>query len=505
MLFGIGSQLNAQSVEGKWYGIGRVQMDDESDNYMTEMILKQDGKQVKGEFNYYFKDIQKSNKIEGEFDKKTRILIIKGLPIVFYKSNDSRKSVETVMTGRFELRVSKTASVLNGILLSKPEYQYVVPEIKYRFLRSLGNPIDTAVTEDEPDFSEMDKEIEDNFKNSTKVDSLALAKQRNKTKIDSDKIDKAKNDKAKFDSDKIDKVKNEATKEKGMAKTKAPKSDASKEAVVNNNLVTASTKSNKNQTGQILPIIDSASIVDSRQKKQFKEIASANELSQVENKAINSSKIDSQALAKGRIKAKNDSTKIDQAKNEVTKGKGMAKTNVPKPDAAKESVVNNNDLLSNNKNGNPVSNTIPTTALATTLTSSTKNQIEQPLPIKDTIPIVETRLKNYIREIDIDNENIRVEIYDNGTIDYDSVSLYLNGKEVMAKSMLNHRSIKLNLHLDPNKEFNELSMFAENLGMTPPNTAALIVRDGQKEYQLLLQSDFSKSATLKLKVKKHTP
>jgi hypothetical protein len=48
-------------------------------------------------------------------------------------------------------------------------------------------------------------------------------------------------------------------------------------------------------------------------------------------------------------------------------------------------------------------------------------------------------------------------------------------------------------------------MFAENLGMIPPNTAALIVRDGQKEYQLLLQSDFSKSATLKLKVKKQHP
>ncbi len=500
MLFGIGSQLNAQSVEGKWYGIGRVQMDDESDNYMTEMILKQDGKQVKGEFNYYFKDIQKSNKIEGEFDKKTRILIIKGLPIVFYKSNDSRKSVETVMTGRFELRVSKTASVLNGILLSKPEYQYVVPEIKYRFLRSMGNPIDTAVTEDEPDFSEMDKEIEDNFKNSSKVDSLALAKQRNKTKIDNDKIDKAK-----IDSDKIDKVKNEATKEKGLAKTKAPKSVGSKEAIVNNSLVTASTKSNKNQTEQILPIKDTATTVDSRKKNPIKEIESANEHIQVENKAINSSKIDSQALAKARINAKTDSTKIDQAKNEATKGKGMAKTKVPKPDVVKESVVNNNDLLSNNKNGKPVSNTIPTTALVTTLTTSTKNQIEQPLPIKDTVPIVETRLKNYIREIDIDNENIRVEIYDNGTIDYDSVSLYLNGKEVMAKSMLNHRSIKLNLHLDPNKEFNELSMFAENLGMTPPNTAALIVRDGQKEYQLLLQSDFSKSATLKLKVKKHTP
>jgi hypothetical protein len=52
----LGTKGNTQSVEGKWYGIGRVQMEDVSDNYMAEMILKQDGKLVKGEFNYYFKD-----------------------------------------------------------------------------------------------------------------------------------------------------------------------------------------------------------------------------------------------------------------------------------------------------------------------------------------------------------------------------------------------------------------------------------------------------------------
>ncbi len=310
---------NAQSVAGKWYGIGRVQMEDAADNYMTEMILKQDGKLVKGEFNYYFKDRQKTNKIEGSFDKNTRILTIKGLPVIFYKTNDTRKSVESIMWGRFELRVSKTASVLNGLLTSNTEHQYMVPDIKFRFLRSISEPIDTVKTEDEPDLLALDRKVI---------------------------------------------------------------------------------------------------------------------------------------------------------------GKDIE---------------------------NPITNSMPTKALLATSTTFNKNLTEQVLPIKDTIPIIETRQKNYIREIELDNDHIGVEIYDNGTIDYDSVSLYLNGKQVLAKTMLSHRSVKLNLQLDPNREFNELSMFAENLGMIPPNTAALIVHDGQKEYQLLLQSDFSKSATLKLKVKKPNP
>ncbi len=378
----LGIKGNTQSVDGKWYGIGRVQMEDASDNYMAEMILKQDGKLVKGAFNYYFKDRQMSHKIEGSFDKNTRILIIKGLPVIFYRTNDTRKSVESVMTGRFELRVSKTASVLNGLLTSNTEHQYMVPDIRYRFLRSMSEPIDTAVTEEEPDLLTMDK-----------------------------------------------------TEEK---------------------------------------------------------------------KAITPTNLDSTQFAKTLQKAaKKDSLKANTSKTATPKTVAVQQ---PESSKANKTI---NPPISNNISS-PASTTVTTTLIEAKKATQTTAIVSPVLvaspiveaPKKDSIPLVETRHKNYIREIELDNDHIRVEIYDNGTIDYDSVSLYLNGKEVLAKTMLNHRSIKVNLQLDHSREFNELSMFAENLGMIPPNTAALIVRDGQKEFQLLLQSDFSKSATLKLKVKK---
>jgi hypothetical protein len=382
----LGTKGNSQSVEGKWYGIGRVQMEDASDNYLAEMILKQDGKQVKGEFNYYFKDRQKSHKIEGSFDKNTRILLIKGLPVIFYRTNDTKKSVESVMTGRFELRVSKTASVLNGLLTSNVEHQYMVPDIKYRFLRSMTNPIDSSVTEEDTDLLALDQLLEKKAIAPPKLDSSQLAKTQQKP---------VKKDTLKTNTGKIVTPKNTVVQ---TAKTSKPNSAI--KPVVNSNMSTP-------------------------------------------------------ALA-------------TTAPNQIT--------------------------------SNP--------ATVTTVVAASPIVVASPIaeaPKKDSIPIVDTRKKNYIREIELDNDRIRVEIYDNGTIDYDSVSLYLNGKEVMAKTMLNHRSIKVNIQLDPTKEFNELSMFAENLGMIPPNTAALILRDGQKEYQLLLQSDFSKSATLKLKVKKQDP
>jgi hypothetical protein len=93
-------------------------------------------------------------------------------------------------------------------------------------------------------------------------------------------------------------------------------------------------------------------------------------------------------------------------------------------------------------------------------------------------------------------------MYDNGEIDYDSVSLFLNNKQILQKSMLTHKAIRLTIDLDPNLEVNELSMFAENLGMIPPNTAALILYDGNTRYETMLTSDLSKSATLRIRRKK---
>jgi hypothetical protein len=111
------------------------------------------------------------------------------------------------------------------------------------------------------------------------------------------------------------------------------------------------------------------------------------------------------------------------------------------------------------------------------------------------------RAKVFTKELELENTSIRLEIYDNGEIDYDSISLFLNNKLILPKTMLTHRAIRLTIELDPNREYNELSMFADNLGMKPPNTAALIVYDGKIRYETLLTSDLSKNATLKLKKK----
>ncbi len=112
------------------------------------------------------------------------------------------------------------------------------------------------------------------------------------------------------------------------------------------------------------------------------------------------------------------------------------------------------------------------------------------------------RVKVYTKELDIVNNSLRLELYDNGEIDYDSVSLVLNNKIILPKTKLDHRAIRLTIQLDPSLEDNELSMVAANLGMIPPNTAALIIYDGKTRYETLLTSDLSRNATIRLRRKK---
>ncbi len=280
------NNVYSQQVNGHWYGIGMVQNTQQYNSYLSEMILRQKGKQVWGELDYYFKDSLVKVPINGSFDEKTRKLNIKPFAMIYYLSPNARNSIDVFLSGSFTLLVSKTASVLSGSLQSDADHKYTVPDINYRFTKS--DDTTDLVIKNEPDIT-------------------------------------------------------------------------------------------------IQPVV-----------------AVATETAPV----------------------------VDETTNAFN-----------------------------------------------------------------------SRAKIFTKELELVGNSLRLELYDNGEIDGDIVSLYLNGKMILPKTMLTHKAVRLNIELDPTLEFNELSMFAENLGTKPPNTAALIVYDGKIRYETLLSSDLSKSAAIKLKKK----
>jgi hypothetical protein len=293
----IGINSSAQSVSGKWYGVGNAKIDGVANNYLIELILEQKGSAVTGEFNYYFKNGYFPNKISGSYDVKSRRLHIKTIPVTYYRSA-AVNGVECSMNGDFTLLVSKAGSALKGKFSSTEFYALTCPEI---------------------------------------IMNLNPAKD--------------------------EKVKDEIVVE-----------DEKEVAVTNEKQMDAPIA--------VTPVA-------------FKEQTSAE---------------------KGFPQRKN----VDMG------------------------------------------------------------------------------------TIEVDSTDLTIQLIDNGEIDKDSVSVFFNNHMLANKLELTKRGLSYNISLDLTKPVNEISMFAENLGIIPPNTAVLIVFDGKKRYEVSLTSTLQTNGTIKIK-KRETP
>lgn len=102
-----------------------------------------------------------------------------------------------------------------------------------------------------------------------------------------------------------------------------------------------------------------------------------------------------------------------------------------------------------------------------------------------------------IQEILVDTGNIKLDFYDNGVIDNDSISVLVNNNVVLSNEKLGIKPVTLNIHMDDTKQMKEVIMKAENLGAIPPNTALLIVTAGKKRYKLYLTSTDKRNASVR--------
>ncbi len=146
-----------------------------------------------------------------------------------------------------------------------------------------------------------------------------------------------------------------------------------------------------------------------------------------------------------------------------------------------------------------------------------ENQVWKP-SVFDTLPsvnIIQRKVVNYVvetqfkerqnvvvQEIEVNSDSLKIDFYDNGEVDGDSISVFFNQQLMAFSQKLSTRSLHFDITLDPSRQFNELSMFADNLGSIPPNTALMIVSDGEKEHQIRLSSSLEKNATIRIKRKK---
>ena len=305
----------SQSISGSWYGKADVVVQGMYNNYLTELVLKQRGDEVEGVFGYYFKDAYQSFFVRGTYNKETRAVRIKGLPMLFYRSNSTMNGAECMMDFEGTLRVSQVKSSMNGSFVTIDKYKYTCPEMRASFTMDVAT------------------------KN---LDSML-----------------------------------------------------------------------------------SSSIVGKKFWMPQRE-----------------------------------------------------------------------DVVVSTNTAAPVVNGSPSTAsiAPAKITDSAINYNERNLQAQFT-----RRKIIYTKDLEIGSDSIRISLYDNGEIDGDTVTVFLNGKPVITHQELTARAMNIYLTLDNSKDVNEVSLFAENLGKIPPNTALMVVTDGISRFEVFLSSSYTQNATVRIK------
>ncbi len=289
--------INAQNIAGYWYGTANVNYRGEANNYLVELILKQNGNTVDAVVNYYFKNTFRSFKTKGSYNIANRYLSLFNIPLTYFGSNN-RMEVDCPTDLGGQLRVARAGSNLEGSFKSKGSYRYTCPEVFF---------------------------------------DLKLSKDVNQDSI-----------------------------------------------------LTA--------------------------LRKFKETYQ-----------------------------------------------------VWSPSASD-------------------------TAIAATI-------LQRPVINYVVTAEYKEREKEVAQELTVDGDSLKIDFYDNGEIDGDSISVFYNDKLLASSQKLSAKAIHLELALDKKREINEVTMFADNLGSIPPNTALMVVYDGRKRYEIRLSSTLQKNGTVRIRRK----
>ncbi|MEJ0101053.1 MAG: hypothetical protein WDO19_00220 [Bacteroidota bacterium] len=112
------------------------------------------------------------------------------------------------------------------------------------------------------------------------------------------------------------------------------------------------------------------------------------------------------------------------------------------------------------------------------------------------------RENNLVQTITTEAQNVTLKIYDNGEIDDDTISVYLDKKLVLSKQRLSASPLIVNIKMTEDDDVHELVMVADNLGRIPPNTSLMIVTAGDKRYEVRITSNEQRNAVVRFVYRK---
>jgi hypothetical protein len=98
------------------------------------------------------------------------------------------------------------------------------------------------------------------------------------------------------------------------------------------------------------------------------------------------------------------------------------------------------------------------------------------------------RENKLVKKIITNSKNISLDLFDNGTIDNDTIIVFDNKKLLVNKKRLSYKAIHLEFNFTENLREHEVIIVAHNMGTVPPNTALLLFKDGKVRQEYFITS-----------------
>lgn len=133
---------------------------------------------------------------------------------------------------------------------------------------------------------------------------------------------------------------------------------------------------------------------------------------------------------------------------------------------------------------------------ASTATVKIEKLAALPLP-----NVIATRANTLIKKIETEETEIVIELYDDGEIDGDTVTINHNNQLLVAHAGLSAKPITLKIKVDKEHPHHELVMVADNLGSIPSNTSLMILTAAGKRYEIFISSTEQKNAKILIDLK----
>lgn len=98
------------------------------------------------------------------------------------------------------------------------------------------------------------------------------------------------------------------------------------------------------------------------------------------------------------------------------------------------------------------------------------------------------RENKLVKKIITNSKMISIDLFDNGTIDNDTIIVFDNKKLLVNKKRLSYKAIHLEFNFTENIREHEVIIVAHNMGTVPPNTALLLFKDGKNRQEYFITS-----------------